>query len=355
MIPRSTFRRGSSARNVATLSQLGIAASITLFLLGCTTSVQAPTQQLRARYLMGTVCQIALPQEASAVAADRAFAEIARIESLISTWREESEFSSINRSPLGAPQKVSPEVMNLLQEVFSTSAKTSGSFNPLIRPLIDAWSTREQGRVPPAAVIEQALQRMKPEDLLIDRTDSTITRRAAVRVEEGGFGKGYALDRAIAVLRSDGIDSALIDFGGQLATFGAPRRVSIASPVERDRAAVELQLRDASLSTSSGSEKQFSIEGRTFTHIFDPRNGQALPPRGSVSVIAESALQADILSTALYVMGPEDGFRYAEANSVAAIFLVPEGSGNFKVLVTSSITPLAVDLKGVDPHFTTKE
>ena len=102
-------------------------------------------------------------------------------------------------------------------------------------------------------------------------------------IEEGGFGKGYALDRMMTKIAGD----AVINFGGQIIVRGtAP--VTIADPRHRDRALVALTLHDASLSTSSGSEKTFIVNGRQFTHIIDPRTGEALPPRGSVSVIASS-------------------------------------------------------------------
>ena len=94
--------------------------------------------------------------------------------------------------------------------------------------------------------------------------------------------------------------------------------MTIADPEHRETPLFRLTLRDASLSTSSGSEKPFVINGRVCTHIFDPRTGEALPPRGSVSVIASSALLADIYSTALYVMGAGEGLRWADANGVAA-------------------------------------
>ena len=95
--------------------------------------------------------------------------------------------------------------------------------------------------------------------------------------------------------------------------------VTIADPLHRDRAVVALTIHDASLSTSSGSEKSFVVNGRRFTHILDPRTGEALPPRGSVSVIARNATEADILSTALYVMGRDEGLRWANEHAVAAL------------------------------------
>ena len=160
--------------------------------------------------------------------------------------------------------------------------------------------------------------------------------------EEGAFGKGYAIDRMLDVL---GASDAIINFGGQLGVRGA-HLVTIADPENRAKPVLELTIRDASISTSSGSEKTFVAGGRRFSHILDPRTGQALPPRGSVSVIAADALTADILSTALYVMGPETGLRWAREHGVTTIFI------DGKSFTASTRIP---DLRVLDHHFNTKD
>jgi thiamine biosynthesis lipoprotein len=268
----------------------------------------------RARYLMGTVCEVSASDERQIEAA---FAEAARVEAMLSTWRGDSELSRYDASLCGAgnlagetgppaglpaPHR-SGEFAALLGIVEEWRVKTGGAFNPHIRPLIDAWKTRDEGAVPTAATIANALAHLD-----------------TAPIEEGAFGKGYALDRMLAKVDGD----VILNFGGQLLVRGS-YEVSIADPEHRGTPLYRLMLTDASLSTSSGSEKTFVVNGRVFTHIFDPRTGEALPPRGSVSVIASSALLADIESTALYVMGAEDGLRWADANAVAALFITRDG------------------------------
>ncbi|MGZ5474895.1 MAG: FAD:protein FMN transferase [Thermoanaerobaculia bacterium] len=253
----------------------------------------------RVRYLMGTVCEISVDGDASE--ADAAFTEAARIERFLSTWRDDSELSRLNRGDASA---ASPELRSLLDRVMVWRDRTGGAFEPRIRPLIDAWKTRGEGALPSREVIADALERI---------------RSGQSALEEGGFGKGYALDRMLAVTRSPHV---VINFGGQIAVRGEAR-VSIADPDHRHQPLLDVTVRDASLSTSAGSEKSFTAGGRRFTHIFDPRSGEALPPRGSVSVIAQDALSADILSTALYVMGPDEGLKWANEHRVAALFITP--------------------------------
>ena len=211
---------------------------------------------VRMQYLMGTTCEISAQTEPQIEAA---FAEAKRVEQMLSTWIDDSELIRVNR---GA--EPGPELRTLLARAGDWSKKTGGAFDP-------RW-----------------------------RRDGTY--------EAGAFGKGYALDRMLALLDGE----ATIDFGGQIIVRGT-REVAIASPADRTKPLLALTLTNASLSTSGSSEQP--------GHIFDPRTGKSLPGRGSVSVIAGDALTADILSTALFVMGEEEGLRWADAHGVAAIFI----------------------------------
>ena len=278
-------------------------AAILIAALAAVPTISEAAAARRARYLMGTVCEVAVAASHESDV-ERAFAEAARVESMLSTWNADSELSRVNR----AEQAPSPELAALLATTVDWSVKTNHAFDPRAGRLVDLWKTRADGAVPSTAAIETAL-------------------RGSFQWEEGAFGKGYALDRMLPLL---GGDEAVIDFGGQLAVRGE-LRVTIADPANRQKPVIALTIANASLSTSSGSEKTFRVAGRTFSHILDPRTGQALPPRGSASAIADDALSADILSTALYVMGEDDGLRWADANGVAAVFITPDNRISFSI------------------------
>jgi FAD:protein FMN transferase len=269
---------------------------------------------------MGTVCEVTVASEAEAEAL---FAEARRIEALLSTWKSDSELSRVNRGEIDPGS----ELGTLIAVVEGWSERTGGAFNPRVRGLVEVWKSRAEGALPSPEAITGALR------------DS--------RLEEGAFGKGYAIDRMLARIASL---EAMIDFGGQLAVRGS-LRVTIADPGRRDHPVLALTLANASLSTTSGSEKTFTAGGRTFSHLFDPRSGEALPPRGSVSVIAEDALTADILSTALYVMGEDEGLRWADANGVAAIYIHP----NHTVRRSTPARERTRDLELLDRNFELKD
>lgn len=282
----------------------------------------APVQ--RARYLMGTTCVVLVSSSRSLQDIDAAFAEAKRIEGMLSTWTDESELARLNR---GDAEARSEELQHLLGQVFAWSQRTGGAFDPRVLALVELWKLREDGALPPPGAIVTAM-----------RDD---------RIEEGAFGKGYALDRMLERIAAP---EALINFGGQIAVRGSSR-VTVADPRDRDRPVLSFTLANASLSTSSGSEKHFTVAGRTFSHILDPRTGEALPPRGSVSVIAPDALTADILSTALYVMGEDAGMRWADANGVSAIFI----NQNNLVRPSARAREALRDLELLDRRFSMKD
>ena len=277
---------------------------VALALLPATT--EAATQQ-RARYLMGTVCEVAAEKPEQI---ELAFAEAKRIEAMLSTWTDESELARVNRGEA----RPGPELKALLDETLRWAEKTGRAFDPRIGHLV---KPRRQG------VVQASGPRPTPASPM-DRP----------QFEEGAFGKGYALDRMLALVDGE----ALINFGGQIVVRGS-HAVTIANPADRDEPVLDLTIENASLSTSSGS------------HILDPRTGTSAGDRGSVSVIASDALTADILSTALYVMGEDDGLRWAASHGVAAIYIDSTGRIRLSPAVRERVRGLAV----IDRNFTLKE
>jgi thiamine biosynthesis lipoprotein len=264
---------------------------------------------------MGTRLQLeveGLPEAALREATEAAVRECERIEAACSTWRPDSAWSRLNAAR-GAELELGAEWVGLLTTVLAWTQRTQGAFDPVLGALLRTWDTRHGGRTPTAAELRAAREASGARWLVLDAQRGTARLgHPAAALEEGGFIKGYALDRMAAVLREAGVTAGLLDFGGQLLAFGPVRRASIAAALERHRPAFELELREASVSTSGTSE-----HGR---HLVDPLSGQRSPAWGSVSVVAADGLTADLLSTALYVLGPERGLAWAEANQVAALF-----------------------------------
>lgn len=299
-----------------------------------------PRPFTRARYLMGTLLELLVyaPDRAQADRAmDHAFAEVARLEAILSTFRPDSDVSRLNRAPVGQVVAVSPEVIELLAKSRELSEMTQGAFDVTVGPLIALWQHATETDMPPSAeALAAARNRVGLRHLAV--VGDTICRlREGVEVNFGGIGKGYALDRAAEVLRAEGIDAALLNFGGQVLVAGLPPgqtcwTVEVRDPRDPwnpERPLSVLWLVAGSVSTSADYARGLTVAGRSYSHILDPRTGLPVAGLQSATVIAPTAAEADALSTALYVLGPEAGRRLAEERGLAAL-LAADGVGEFR-------------------------
>lgn len=288
---------------------------------------QAGVLVRRAAWVMGTELRLtlAVPDEgAGQRAAEAVFAAVRQMDDVLSTWRDASELQGVNRAPAGDVVTLSPMLAALLRDVWRWWRETGGTFDPGVGPLVDVWGVRGTLRTPAPDELARAREQSGLEHFDFDPARGTIVRRrTGTWMDSGGFGKGAALRRVEAVLRAAGIRSALVDFGGQgLALGSSPEgppsggwTIGVAHPAERLVPVRELVLRDRSVSTSGQSEQP--------GHILDPRSGSPVPAWGSVTVVAPDPMVADILSTALFVMGPEDGLRWVkDREEVGALFLI---------------------------------
>ena len=247
-------------------------------------------------------------------ASESVLAETARIEAACSTWNPASAWSRLNAAQ-GAPVPLAKEWIDLLGQIQTWHQQTEGAFDPVLMALIQAWGTREGGKTPDSKTLAAARRAAGSGLLVLDR-DRGLARllHPKAGVEEGGFLKGYALD---AMRKTAAVSAGWLDFGGQVLVWGRPLTVGIADPRDRHLTRYTLVLKAASLSCSSTSER-----GR---HILDPRSGRPCQAWGSTAVVATDGLSADVLSTALYVLGPDQGLGWAERHEVAAAFLLNDG------------------------------
>jgi thiamine biosynthesis lipoprotein len=281
--------------------------------------------------------------EHAAAAAEAAFARIAALERALSDYDSESELARLGaRADEGAPGAwlpVSSELFGMLVEAQAVARASGGAFDVTVGPCTRLWRrAQRQGELPDEARLCEALRAVGHEKLALDpgtRSVRLLTR--GMRLDPGGIGKGYALDEALRVLAEHGIERALAVGGGDIAARAAPPeragwRVAIAGldsgdPAE-DRAATELFLAHAALSTSGDLVRSFELDGVRYAHILDPRNGRALTERRLASVLAPSGARADAWATALAVLGPR---------GLAALAREPGAEGRIAVLTPSGV------------------
>lgn len=289
-----------------------------------------PADAARTAYLMGTRVTLvarAAGRELATDSLESLLQSLEQSEALLSTWRGDTALGRLNAASPGQPLALDQGLCTMFKELTSWHERTGGAFDPAIGPLVDAWGIERGPRVPSDAEIRSLLPASRMRAWQFDPAACTVTRPPRGRLDSGGFGKGAAFDAAVGLkLPAEGW---LIDLGGQVGAHGkGPSggwRVGIAHPRHRDREAFAVRLLTGSLATSGGSERDRRAGVRRIGHILDPRTGQPAPFDGSVVVWHEEGLTADVLSTALYVMGPEAGLQWADREQIAAAYLIPDG------------------------------
>lgn len=306
---------------------------------------------------MGTALSLTVSaptRDAALLASEAGVREIERVETLLSTWRDDTPLARLNAAAAGAATPVSPELFRLLRNLFKWSERTGGSFDPTVAPLVRAWGIRSGGRIPGLAELLDARRATGPSLFSFERSSSSVTRHHALAgIDEGAWGKGWALDKAAAAMRKAGAVSAVLDLGGQILAFGEDTSVSVADPRARRETLSTLHLKDASASTSGNSERSLVVNGCRIGHLLDPRTGEPAADFGSVTVVAPTGFVADILSTAFFVLGVEEGLALSQrlrAEGVAheaLFFLEGEEGGNLTVRGSPGMRALLEDGAGV--------
>jgi thiamine biosynthesis lipoprotein len=261
-------------------------------------------------------------------AARAALDEVDRIEDVLTVFRDTSEVAEVNRSAAAGPVGVSPMLFALLERCRSVHAATGGAFDPTSTPLSRAWGfLAREGRLPSAEEIAAARAGVGFDKVEIDADRRTVRFLApGVGLNFGAIGKGYALDLVAAGLRAAGVPKALLSAGGSsVLAFGKGHgfAVDVRSPRRTDVLA-HLTMREGGLGTSGAGEQFFEVEGRRYGHVIDPRTGWPAEGVLSASVVAPSAAEADALSTAFLVAGPELAAGYCAARAGVMALLVPE-------------------------------
>lgn len=282
---------------------------------------------------MATNWQIVLPDRADAAeAADACIALFRRLDSELSEWQDGSPLAGVNRAAGDSPVAVPADLFVLLERSLAIAAKTDGAFDPTWAALWGTWDFRATTpRLPDAAEISSRQRLVDYRRVVLDAAEQTaFLPEAGMKLGLGGIGKGYALDRAAALLEARGFHDFLLVAGGQVLARGQRGKrawqVGIRDPRGApDELFAHLELTDASLSTSADNESFFEHDGVRYHHILDPRTGW--PARGlrSVTVLHRDATLADALSTAIMVLGEERGLAVATSYGASVVLIDEQG------------------------------
>jgi len=264
----------------------------------------------------------------------------------MSTWESDSSITRFNEAPAGSRHVLEPEFAEVLACGLRWAASSGGAIDPTIGSLVSLWGFGSHAipvtTVPSPSEVAAARASVGWQRLKLDGTTRTITQPGGVRLDLSGIAKGFAVDEVTGSLHALGIRNFLVEVGGEVRCvgqrpFGAPWRVV----VEAGPLTLPVALTDLAIATSGNRWHVREIDGQRWSHTIDPRTGE--PVRHSlvsVTVIHPECKHADALATVLTVLGPEDGFAFAQRQKVAALFVKEVAEGHFAYPTDKWTAPL---------------
>jgi thiamine biosynthesis lipoprotein len=298
----------------------------------------APVEETRSTFALGTVCKIALFENGKKDIYAKIFSRLAEIEAVMSANEIPgggiSELSRVNQNAGIQPVAVSGELITVLERALFFAKITDGAFNPAIGPLVKLWKIgTEDAQVPDKEAILAVQPLLDYRDVEVDAANRTVyLKHKGMSLDLGGIAKGYAADEVVRILTDAGIQRAVIDLGGNIYAHGskAPKQkwlIGIQNPLASrgEFLAVE-EVSSRSLVTSGVYERFFEENGIRYHHILDTKTGYpADSGLLSVTIISANSMNADALSTALFVLGYEKGAAIlSHFPEVEAVFVLSD-------------------------------
>ena len=311
-----------------------IAGLLTLLIvLLMAVSCTAPMKFEETRDLMGTYVKVVIYADEGIAeeAINDTFARMEEIERIATTWDSEGEAFKLNQN--GYSDTPSDELLELINLSLYYSELTDGSFDITVQPLLDLWEYNpdadkqfwELDESTQKPEINKALKLVGTDQIIIK--DNTISfKEEGTKITLGGIAKGYAVDEALEVLKGMGIKYALVDAGGDIGTIGSKPDnelwdIALVNPDDTSQSLATFRVSDKAVTTSGNYERYFDPEAKV-GHIMDPKTGYSVTGCISVTIIADSCTQADVLATGVFVMGPEDGMRLVDSLDDVECFIV---------------------------------
>ena len=312
-------------------------------LTGCAAPAANPEPAQAQFFSMDTLMSIRVYNEGGEDALQAARQEIEKLDKLLSRTDPDSQISLLNsHAGDGTLVPLDAQVTDLLSFAKSVSQLLPGCFDITIAPVMDAWGfTTEERHVPTAEALAAAMALVDSGKLTVDEAVSAARlEQAGMEVDLGAVAKGFAAGRADAVLREEGVTSALLDLGGNVTAIGSKLdgsawQVAVKDPQNTSEALCVLSLEDQTASTSGGYERYFEENGQIYHHIIDPETGYpADSGLLSVTVISSDHMLADALSTTLFVAGPEEALDFWRSREDFELVLCTQDN---RVIVTEGL------------------
>ena len=320
------------------------AALLALLLLSCALPARADWMQ-RTEAIMGTRCYVELwadDLDKGNGAIDAVMAELRRIDNLMSHYKPESQLSQINQYANERPVPVDKELFDLIKLSTHYSQITEGAFDITYASVGYLYDYPKHVH-PTETQIREKLPAVNWRNMLLDEEHHTVRfEHPGMRIDLGGIGKGYAVDRGIEILKARGITRALVTAGGDSRIIGdrmgRPWLVAIRHPDNPNKVVTRIPLADSAVSTSGDYERYFDEGGIRYHHIIDPHTGHSASKVRSATILAPTATQTDGMSKTAFILGPEKALEIINRMpEYDAVFVLPDG----RVLYSNGLRPPA--------------
>lgn len=291
----------------------------------------------RTEFMMDTILTIKIYDKKDKKILDEAFERLKEIENRMSISIEDSDVSLINKNAGTKPVQVHEDVYYVLEMAKHYATISNGAFDPTIGPIVDLWNIsseepKERDSIPTDDQIQTALDLVNYNELELMEDNYVYLKRKGMKVNLGGIVKGYAADEVKRILMENGVESAIIDLGGNIYALGQkvngdPWNIGITDPFEPSASYVGiLPVKDKSLVTSGDYERYIIYKGKRYHHIINSNTGYPADNEvTSVSIISDKSIDGDALSTTLFVLGVEDGLKLAEQlDGIEVIFITKD-------------------------------
>ncbi|MGN6451488.1 MAG: FAD:protein FMN transferase, partial [Steroidobacteraceae bacterium] len=286
-------------------------------------------------------------------AIDAVMVEMRHIDDTMSTFKPTSEVSKVNDLAAKEPVVITPELFHLLQTAVEYSRITHGAFDITYASVGYLYDYPNHVH-PTEAQIRANLPAVNWRNMLLDEEHHTVRfEHAGMRIDLGGIGKGYAVDRGIEILKARGVTRALVTAGGDSRIIGdrmgRPWLIAIRHPDNPNKVVTRIPLADSAVSTSGDYERFFDEDGVRYHHIIDPHTGHSASKVRSATVLAPTATQTDGMSKTAFILGPEKALEIINRMpEYDAVFVLPDG----RVMYSNGLRPPAPRPPGAAPAAT---
>ena len=278
----------------------------------------------QTRMIMGTFAEVSIysnDENTAGKAIEESLDEMERMDRIMSNYKKESELSRLNKKAVKSPVPCNGELLDVIEQSQYYSELSGGAFDITVSPIVALWGFfREKGNMPPDKEIERLLPAVSYKNIVIDRGNNpkkpgtVFFKNPQTQIDMGAIGKGYAVDKALEIIKKYQLGNACINLGGNIYVLGTPPgknawKIGVQHPRNRDEILGYLELKNEATATSGDYERFFEFDGKRYSHIINPQTGRPVSGTLATTIVAPTGTAVDALSTIVFVLGHEKGME----------------------------------------------